>query len=174
MSITLYDAIVPTRIQTIAAARTLIDTAERWCADKGEPASAIMDASLADDMWGFGWQINSIWMHSAHALDAVMNGTFEPDFSDVPADFDACRAKLDRAREGCETCDADMLEGRSAANVDFVMGGKTHMRFTAPDFLIGFSNPNFFFHATTAYDILRMKGLDIGKRDYLGALPIKA
>ncbi|MGB3739880.1 MAG: DUF1993 domain-containing protein [Pontixanthobacter sp.] len=173
MPITLHDAIVPTRLRTIAAMRTLVDRAERWCTEKGEPASAIIDASLADDMWAFGWQINSVWMHSAHALDAAMRGTFEPNFSDIPADFDACRAKLDRARDGCAACDADKLEARCDANIDFVMGGKTRMSFTGQDFLIGFSNPNFFFHATTAYDILRMKGLDIGKRDYLGALPIK-
>ena len=47
------------------------------------------------------------------------------------------------------------------------------MEFTARDFLLGFSVPNFHFHAATAYGILRMKGIEVGKRDYIGQLPLK-
>ncbi len=173
MPITLHEAIVPVRLQTIGATRTLVDRAERWCSEEGVAPSDILDASLADGMWSFNWQVNSVWMHSAHALAAIPGGVFEPDFSNVPDSFDACRAKLDAARRGCLSADPDALAKAGDDNLDFVLGGKVRMRFTVKDFLLGFSTPNFFFHAATAYDILRMKGLDIGKRDYLGAMPVK-
>jgi uncharacterized protein len=51
--------------------------------------------------------------------------------------------------------------------------GETRMEFTAEDFLLSFSMPNFYFHATTAYDLLRARGIQIGKRDFLGRPRIK-
>ena len=51
--------------------------------------------------------------------------------------------------------------------------GERRMDFTAEDFLLSFSQPNFYFHATTTYAILRMKGMEIGKRDYMGQLRLK-
>lgn len=172
MSLSLHAATVPTWLQVIAATHALIDKAEAWCADNAEPAATLMDAKLAEDMWGFGWQINSVWMHSAHALNAAKSGTFEPNFTDIPADFDACRTKLDTARDVMLAATPDALAALAENNVDFVLGGKVRMSFTVQNFLLGFSTPNFYFHAATAYDIMRMKGLEIGKRDYLGALPV--
>ena len=173
MPLTLYAATVPTWLQVTAATRALVDKAEAWCEANSESAEAITGACLAEDMWSFDWQVNSVWMHSAHALDAVQKGAFEPDFTDIPGSFDACRAKLDKARDGMLALDPDTLEDIAENNVDFVLGGTVRMSFTVQNFLLSFSNPNFFFHATTAYDILRMKGVEIGKRDYLGAPAIK-
>lgn len=169
MALTLHNATIPAWLQVIAATRTLVDKAEEWCATNGEAEDTILEASLAEGMWSFNWQINSVWMHSAHAIAATESGTFEPNFTDIPASFDACRTKLDTARDALLEIDANALESRADNNLDFVLGGTVRMSFTAQNFLLSFSNPNFFFHATTAYDILRMKGLEIGKRDYLGA-----
>ena len=55
----------------------------------------------------------------------------------------------------------------------FSVKDRFRLEFTVQDFLLGFSQPNFYFHATTAYDIMRMKGIAIGKIDYLGAMPVK-
>ncbi|GAA4647469.1 DUF1993 domain-containing protein [Pontixanthobacter gangjinensis] len=174
MSISLHTAIVPTWLQVIASTRALVDKAEDWCAENNEPADTLINAKLAEDMWGIGWQINSVWMHSAHAVNAAKSGTFAPDFTDVPNSFDACRAKLDAARDTLLAVESDDLDACAGNNVDFVMGGKVRMSFDAQNFLLGFSIPNFYFHAATTYDILRMKGLEIGKRDYLGAIPVKS
>lgn len=173
MSLTLHAATIPTWLQVTAATRGLVDKAEVWCADNNKPASTVLDAQLADDMWPFARQVKCVWMHSAHALAAVQSGTFEPELSDPPTDFDGLRALLDTARETMLATNPDTLAAVADNPLDFVLGGKVRMSFTAQDFLLGFSNPNFFFHATTAFDILRMTGLDVGKRDYLGALPVK-
>ena len=173
MPLTLHAATVPAWLQIIASTRVLVESAEAWCDANGHDHSEILGAKLADDMWSFDWQINSVWMHSAHALAATESGTFEPNFSDIPGSFDACRAKLDLARTSLGAVTPETLEDRAENHLDFVLGGTVRMSFTAQNFLLSFSNPNFFFHAATAYDILRMKGLDVGKRDYLGAVAVK-
>lgn len=173
MALTLHAATIPAWLQVIAATRALVDKAEEWCTANDEAEEAILGASLAEGMWSFNWQINSVWMHSAHAIAATESGVFEPNFSDIPDNFDACRTKLDTARDGLLAADPNALESRAGNNLDFVLGGTVRMSFTAQNFLLSFSNPNFFFHATTAYDILRMKALEIGKRDYLGTPAVK-
>ncbi len=169
MTVSLHAATVPTWLQVIAAMRSLIDKADEWCAANGHEEAAVLNASLAEGMWPLSMQINSVWMHSAHALAAAQSGVFEPDFSEAPDSLEACRTKLDTARDQILGMDPNALDTLAESTVAFVFGGKVRMRFTAQNFLLSFSNPNFFFHAATAYDILRMKGLDIGKRDYLGS-----
>ncbi|MGB7372628.1 DUF1993 domain-containing protein [Pontixanthobacter sp.] len=173
MPLTLHAATIPAWLQVTGATRGLVDRAESWCADNDQPASALLDARLADDMWPFARQVKCVWMHSAHALAAVQSGTFAPDLSDPPTDFAGLRTLLDTAREAMLAIEPDTLADAADHPLDFVLGGKVRMSFTAQDFLLGFSNPNFYFHAATAFDILRMTGLDIGKRDYLGTLPVK-
>ena len=173
MALTLHAATIPAWLQIIASTRALVDKAEAWCTDTEEAEDAVLGASLAEGMWSFNWQINSVWMHSAHAVCATESGTFEPNFTDIPGSFGACRAKLDTARDTLLAVAPGELESRAEDNLDFVLGGTVRMSFTAQDFLLSFSNPNFYFHAATAYDILRMKGLEIGKRDYLGTPAIK-
>lgn len=172
MPLTLHAATVPTWLQITQGTRGLIDVAEAWCSDNNEPASTLLDAKLADDMWPFARQVKCVWMQSAHALNAVQSGQFEPELSDPPTDFDGLRQILDTARDTMLAVDPLALDASADKQVDFVFGGKVRMSFTAQNFLLGFSNPNFFFHATTAFDLLRMKGLNVGKRDYLGSLPI--
>ena len=76
------------------------------------------------------------------------------------------------ARTAVNEVTPDELNARASNDLTFKVGDKT-IPFTTEDFLLSFSLPNFQFHATTAYDILRSKGVKIGKRDYLGQLRIK-
>lgn len=173
MALTLHAATAPAWLQVITATLGLVDKAEAWCKENGEDESAILGARLAEGMWSFDWQINAVWMHSAHALSAAENGKFEPHFSDIPDSFAACRKKLESAQAAVSSAQPDALEAFADNNLDFVFGGEVRMSFTVQNFLLSFSNPNFYFHAAAAYDILRMKGLEIGKRDYLGVPAIK-
>ena len=78
-----------------------------------------------------------------------------------------------QTRESLQMCQPDAINAREGAEVVFEFR-KNRLLFTAEGFLLSFSLPNFYFHATTAYDILRSKGVPLGKRDYLGALRLKA
>jgi hypothetical protein len=84
-----------------------------------------------------------------------------------PQEFAALKARIVEtlaALEALEAAEVDSFVGR---DMRFAFGDR-HVDYTAENFLLSFSQPNFYFHATTAYDILRWKGVPIGKRDFLG------
>lgn len=172
MSISLYAVVVPAFQQTLGAIRGLLDKAETFCAQKGLPATDLIQARLAADMLPFAYQVKSTVVHSVNAIEAAKVGTFSPDVSTPPQTF----ADLKQQVEGALTAlsrfspaEIEALVGRDAA---FVFRD-TRLPFRAEDFLMSFSLPNFYFHAATAYDILRWKGVEIGKRDFMGRLRLK-
>lgn len=173
MPLTLRDALIPGWLQVTASVRALVDKAEAWCAEHDRPASELLDAWLAPDMLPFAYQVKSSWTHSTHALEGVREGRFVPHMDPPPDSFAGLRELLDRSNAALEAVDADELESLAGNDMVFTIGDKFRLDFTVQNFLLGFSQPNFYFHAATAYDILRMKGLAIGKRDYLGALPVE-
>ncbi len=173
MPLSLHAALVPGWLQILGSVEGLVAKAESWCDDNGYSHDEIIGARLAGDMLPFSYQVKSCWAHSAHALDGAAKGRFEPHMDPPPDSFAGLREVLAAAKSGLSGCDADALDAIAGNDMVFAIGDKLRLEFTVQDFLLGFSSPNFHFHAATAYGILRMKGLEIGKRDYLGALPVK-
>lgn len=169
---TLYDAVAPTWLQILGAMEGIVNKAEQWCGDRNEPAESVLGARLADDMLPFAYQIKSCWTHSALALETVLTGHFSPEMSPPPDSFDGLREKLHTAIAYIGAYDAAHLETIAQNPMVFTIKDKFRLDFTVQNFLLGFSAPNFHFHASTAYAILRMHGLPIGKADYLGAMPV--
>jgi hypothetical protein len=87
-------------------------------------------------------------------------------------DYAALQALVTEARTGLAALSPETVNALVDRDVTFKIGDRT-LLFTAEGFLMSFSLPNFFFHATTAYDILRHKGAPIGKRDFMGRLKLK-
>lgn len=167
MSLTLHAATVPNWLQILAAGRTWLDKA----AASTLPESEILGARLADDMWPFAQQVRMMALHSQGAIEGVREGVFRPDFRDPPASFAALYAQFDDASACLEALSEEEMQGFVGKPVRFEIGEKK-VPFTAEDFLLTFSQTNFFFHAVTAYGILRNKGVAVGKLDYLGKLRI--
>ena len=173
MPLTLHAALIPGWLQILGSVENLLAKAESWCEDNGYGHDEIIGARLAEDMLPFCYQVKSCWTHSAHAIDGARAGRFEPHMDPPPDSFAALRDTLTETKQSLLGCEAHELEAIAGDDMVFAIGDKLRLEFTVQDFLLGFSNPNFHFHAATAYDILRMKGLEIGKRDFLGRLPIK-
>ncbi|MEP3421766.1 MAG: DUF1993 domain-containing protein [Erythrobacter sp.] len=169
MALSLHEAFVPSCIQILSGVRAQVDKAEAYAAEHKIDPSELFEAKLADDMWPLPFHVRSVWVHSKSALDLAPTGEFSPDFTDLPKDWDAMRAMIDDALTALNNARADDLEKIADDRVFFVLGGKRLMEFTVANFLLSFSQPNYYFHATTFYDILRMKGLPLVKRDYLFA-----
>jgi hypothetical protein len=169
MPLTLYDAFVPSCVQILKGVRAQVDKAEKYAAEHNISDNELLGAKLADDMWPLPYHVRSVWVHSKLALELAPSGEFSPDFTDIPGNWDAMRAMLDDALTALADTSSDGLEAIGDDRVHFVLGGKRLMEFTITDFLLSFSQPNYYFHATTFYDILRMKGLPLVKRDYLHA-----
>jgi hypothetical protein len=172
MAFSLYAATIPSYQQILGSVSGLLVKAEAFSAEKGMNHDDILQARLAPDMLPFAYQVKSTAVHSLGAIEGVRRGTFSPDMSPPPETFAALKVRIAEtlgALEKIEPAEIDSFIGR---DMSFVRG-EHRLDFTAENFLLSFSQPNFYFHASTAYDILRSKGVPIGKRDFTGKLRLK-
>ena len=173
MSFSLYDATIPSYRQTLGAVAGLLVTAEAFCTEKQLPPEAIIDARLAEDMLPFAYQVKSTAVHSLGSIEGVRRGVFSPDMTPPPQTFTALRTRIAETLSALESVQPAEINAFMGRDMRFEFRERT-LEFTAEDFLLSFSLPNFYFHAATAYDILRWKGARIGKRDFIGRLRLKA
>ena len=120
-------------------------------------------------MLPFRFQIQSVAHHSVGAIEGVKSGIFRPPSNLPNHDYAGLQALIAGARESLEKIAPETINALEGTDVIFEIRN-TKLPFTAAGFLLSFSLPNFYFHATTAYDILRSKGVPVGKRDFLGTL----
>jgi uncharacterized protein len=172
MTISLYDATIPSYRQILGTVAGLLTKAERHCADNGIAPDDIVQARLAPDMLPFTYQVKSTVVHSVGAIEGVRKGVFSPDMTPPPKDFAALNHSVAAALAALEAIKPNEIDAFIGRDMRFSFGER-HIDFTAENFLLSFSQPNFYFHATTAYDILRWKGLSIGKRDFIGKMRTK-
>jgi hypothetical protein len=172
MSLTLYDATVTGYIRTLTSVLGVMAKGKAYYADNALDLESIPAERLCGDMLPFAFQINSIVHHSIEAIEGVQSGTFGIPHPMEKTDFASLVDHVEKAIAKLKALKPEEVNGLAGKDVTFVMG-ETKIPFTAEGFLMSFSIPNFHFHATTTYDILRMKGVALGKRDYLGALDIK-
>ncbi|HEY0269363.1 MAG TPA: DUF1993 domain-containing protein [Sphingomonas sp.] len=173
MTFSLHAATVPGYRQMLGSLAGLLDKAESWCGERGIAPANIIGARLAADMHPFSYQVKSAVVHSVGAIAGARQGSFSPDTSPPPETFAALKARVAAALATLAAIEPGTVDGLIGKDVRFSIGERG-IDFTAEDFLLSFSQPNFYFHVTTAYAILRANGLPIGKRDYLGAWRKKA
>jgi hypothetical protein len=173
MGFSLYDATIPSYRQILGSVGGLLGKAEAYCAEHKLAAEEIIQARLAPDMLPFAYQVKSTAVHSLGAIEGVRMGVFSPDTTPPPQTFAALRTKIADTLAALEAIDAEEINGFLGRDMRFAFG-EHQMNFTAENFLLSFSQPNFYFHATTAYGILRWKGLPVGKRDFAGRVRITA
>jgi hypothetical protein len=170
MTFSLYEATIPGMIRLLGCGRGWIDKAKA----SGMSATEIAGARLASDMAPFAKQVAWMVTHSLGAVEAVRKGSMSPDTSDPEQALDQMQLNLGAAENA--------LRAVAKGEIDSFIGGETRfvipsrgldLPFASEDFLLSFSLPNFYFHATTAYGILRHIGVDVGKLDFLGQLPVK-
>jgi uncharacterized protein len=170
MPIKLYDAFVPGCQQVLHSLSGLMEKGEAYCAETGIAPAELIGTKLAPDMLDLAYQIKSCVVHSVGAIDGAQSGNFSPDTSTPPTSFSGLRAKIDEGLTALAAISPDQIEAMIGRPMAFTIGDQLRWDFTVENFLLSFSQPNFYFHATTAYDLLRMKGVKLGKRDYLGAV----
>ena len=172
MPFSLYEAVVPSNLQILGAIDALLDKAEAFCVEHGRAASDLIDGRLAPDMLPFGYQVKSCAAHSVGGIEGVRAGTFSPDMSPWPTEFAGLHGVIQAAIAQLNEIDLDAFEALAENDTQFAFG-ETRLPFTGANFLLSFAQPNFYFHATTAYAILRVQGVKLGKRDFLGMPRIK-
>jgi hypothetical protein len=172
MAISLYDVSVACFLQTLGGVEGFLARGLAHCRDENIDPNEIVETRLFPDMLPFRFQLVSVAHHSIGAIEGAKKGAFAPPSDMAPHDYVGLQKLVTDAREALQKlapAEVNALEGR---DVVFAMRD-FKIPFTAEGFLLSFSLPNLHFHATTAYDILRMKGVPLGKRDYMGALRMK-
>jgi hypothetical protein len=161
MAIALYDLSIANYLQTLGGVAGFLEKGlAHFTANHVDP-EAIVETRLHPDMLPFRFQLQSIAHHSLGAIEGVKKGLFQPPPQAPAYDYRGLQQLIADAREGLKKltpAEVNALEGK---DVTFQLRD-FKMPFTAEGFLLSFSLPNFYFHATTAYDILRMKGVPLG------------
>lgn len=173
MAISLYDLSVASYLQTLNAVASYLEKGLAHLKAHAVDPEDVVGMRLYEDMLPFSFQIASVAHHSRGAIRGAKAGVFSPPGPLADSSYAGLQALVADAiaeLKGLSREEVNALEGR-----DMIFQiGERKIPFTVEDFLLSFSLPNFHFHATTAYDILRKEGVPLGKRDYLGAMRIKA
>ena len=172
MAFSLYDATVANYLQILGSVGGYLDKSLTHFRDKGVDPAKMVEARLAPDMQPLRFQIVSVAHHSRGAMEGAKNGVFSPPSAKPDLDYAGLQALVTEARDELAALKPDAVNSLVGRDVAFKIGDRT-LPFTAEGFLMSFSLPNFFFHATTAYGILRNSGAPLGKRDFMGRLNLK-
>src|SRR4051812_24885085 len=161
MALGIYEASVPIFVNMLTDMRAWLDKAAQ---EKSEPA--LMEARLAPDMRPLPAQYQMASDSAKNAL-ARLTGTEAPPMPDTESSFAELKDRCDRTIAYLQSFDADALDGCDGCEVVIKFPNGMGYRFSGDQYLAGFALPNFFFHATTAYAILRNSGVSLGKPDFL-------
>ena len=172
MSIKINQASLETYKQILPAALQILNKAKAHFEETGTDLEDIVQARLYEDMAPFSFQDFSIVHHSVGALNALKSGEFGPPNMPENLDFAALHSLLEEAVNDLKNFSANEVDACSEQEVLFKMGS-IEWPFSAESFILSFSLPNFYFHVTTMYDMLRMRGVSVGKLDFIGKMQLK-
>ncbi len=172
MALSLYDISVAPFTQTLNAVAGFLKKGAEHCQTNGISLDEVVETRLYPDMFPFRFQVISVAHHTMGAIRGVQAGEFVPPSGGTDLDYSGLQALVDEARSFVTGLSRDSVNAMLGKDVSFKLGANS-MPFTAEGFLLSFSLPNLHFHATTAYDILRMKSVPLGKRDYMGRPQLK-
>jgi hypothetical protein len=166
MPITMYQATVPALLQTLNALSAILDKAEADATARKIDPAVLLSYRLAPDMFALTRQIQ-LTTDFAKGTMARLSGAEPPKYEDTETTIAALKARIAKTVAFVKSFKPDAIDGSEARDVTIPIGGQP-TTFKGQDYLVGFALPNFYFHATTAYAILRHCGVGIGKRDFLG------
>lgn len=166
MSISTHRIIVPTVQRALRNLRHVLQVGERHAREAGTPPENLLQARLIEDMLPLvrNVQIATDTAKNGLARLAVVDAL---KFEDDETTFAQLYARIDRAIEYIGSFTPEQLQGSETRTVTLATRSWGELHFDGPDYLSDFMLPNFFFHCTTCYAILRKEGVPLGKKDYL-------
>jgi len=166
MTISMYGMTVPVFTRLLTNLLGVMDKAEAYAAERKFDTAVLVNARLAPDMFPFIRQVTTATDHVKGCVSRLA-GQPIPSWPDDETTFAELRARIQKALDLLATVKEADLEGSDTRDVTLKMGGKD-VSMNGQTYLTERALPNFFFHVTTAYAILRHAGVPVGKRDYIG------
>lgn len=171
MTFALSNAAFPAYEVALTALSTLLDKAEAFATAKKIDAAVLLQARLAPDMFALTRQVQIACDMTKNGL-ARLAGVKPPVFEDKETTIAELKARIASTLAFIRTLDRAAIDAATARDITFPIGREKTARMKGADYLTMFISNNFYFHVTTAYDILRHNGVEVGKMDFLGAIPI--
>ncbi|MBI1309151.1 MAG: DUF1993 family protein [Proteobacteria bacterium] len=167
MTLSMYQASVPMFLRQLASLSEVLKKGESHAQTKGFDPLNLTSARLAPDMFPLTRQVQ-IATDSIKGCAARLAGVDVPSFPDTETTFPELQERIAKTVAFLNSVQESKLEGSESRTINLKLGPTVELTFTGRDYLFNFAIPNAFFHITTAYDILRHNGVEIGKRDFLG------
>jgi uncharacterized protein len=166
MPLSMCQASVPTFLQMLNSLSAILDKAEAFAAERKIEPAVLLGWRLAPDMFPLTRQVQIATDH-AKGCCARLAGVEVPKYADDETTFAALKARIARTVDFVQGFKPSDIDGSEERDITLTAGTR-ELRFKGQQYLVSFALPNFYFHVTTAYAILRHCGLPIGKRDFLG------
>jgi len=166
MQITMYDALVPAATKMLGNLSAILDKGAAFAEQKKIEPAVLTSARLAPDMFPLTRQVQ-IACDIAKGGAARLSGTEVPKHEDTETTFADLKARIDKTLTFIRSVPADKFKGGEDRDI-VLQTRRGDLKFSGLDYLRYFVLPNMYFHITTAYDILRHNGVELGKTDYIG------
>lgn len=169
MTISMHQALVPPLVQMLDSLSAVLAKGAAFAAERKIEPAVLLQARLAPDMFPLVRQVQ-VATDQAKGGAARLAGAEVPSWPDTEASFPELEARIRRAVDYLKGFRADQIDGTETRAILLKAGGR-ELHFKGQEYLFGFVYPNFFFHVTAAYAILRHNGVALGKLDFLGEVP---
>jgi hypothetical protein len=170
MTITMYSASVPVFVQYLGAMDGLLAKAQSLCATKKIDEAVFAGLRLAPDMFPLARQVQ-IACDFAKGATARLAGQDVPAWEDTEKTLGDLRSRVQKTSAFVQTFKPAQIDGSEGRDIAIKIAGNP-VTFKGRTYLLNFAMGHFFFHTTTAYNILRHNGVDVGKRDFIGTVPL--
>ena len=167
MAISMYRASAPIFLQMLPAMSACLDKAQAYAEAKKVDPSVLFQSRLYPDMLPLSRQVQIACDFAKNTM-ARLAGVDPIKIEDTETTIDQLKARIARTVGLVKEFKPSQIDGSEERDISIPMGGQTRS-FKGENYLVGFALPNFFFHVTTAYAILRHNGVELGKGDYTGA-----
>ena len=168
MTISMYSACVPVFRQMLGGLDGVLAKAETHAADRKIDANALLQARLFPDMFPLARQVQ-IACDFAKSVPARLAGVDVPAYDDTEQSFAELCARIARTLAFIDGLDVAQFVGSEEREIVLRPGTPKERKISGQAYLMAYGLPQFFFHVTTAYDLLRHSGVELGKKDYMGS-----
>jgi len=168
MSLSMYQASIPVFLRMLGNLSAILDKAAAHAEAKKINETVFITARLAPDMLALSNQIQ-IASDSAKGCAARLAGIEVPSYADTETTFPELKARIEKTVAFLKSIKPEQIDGSEERNINIKQRTR-ELNLPGQSFLLHYAMPNFYFHVTTTYDILRHNGVEVGKTDYLGSL----
>ena len=170
MTVSMYTVSIPVFIQHLNGLNTVLDKASTWAAARKVNETDLLNMRLSPDMFNLARQVRAATDHAANAA-ARLSGKEPLKLANDETTIAQLKDRIAKTIDYLNSIKQTEIDGTETKDINITFPSGQTRQFTGQSLLLGNSLPNFYFHTTTAYDIVRQCGVEIGKRDFMGTPP---